>query len=173
MKIAILLLPQRQPHVNKDTDTHENILFLPTGSMVTVQHKDGGCWTHGTVVRHTSYGDHGKSYRIRVLKMGYIISRTDRHVKTTPITVEEYLENEVVKKDKTVGENRVDKLVDHYTKLYENEKPDKLVTINYQPMLITPDIEPLPLPSAKRIKWIDRNLRCHDNNIREHTWTHV
>ena len=34
-------LIKRQSFVNIITDTYNNILFLPTGSTVAVQHKDG------------------------------------------------------------------------------------------------------------------------------------
>ena len=39
----------------------------------------------------------GKCYEIRVTKMGYTITRTKRHIKTTPITAEDYLRNDVSK----------------------------------------------------------------------------
>ena len=72
---------------------------------MAVQCKDGRPLTHGTVVRHLSNYHDGRSYKIRVSKTGCIITRTDRHVKTTLIIAEEYLRNAVAKKDKTLGAN--------------------------------------------------------------------
>ena len=40
--------------------------------------------------------------------MCQIITRTNRHVKTTTITVEEYLRNEISMKEKKLGANRLD-----------------------------------------------------------------
>ena len=66
---------------------------------------------------------HGIRYMIRVPLMGCIITRTNRHIKMTAFTEEEYLRNEVAKKDKRQGANRLNELLDHYTKLYEKKKP--------------------------------------------------
>ena len=41
-------LKGRQPQSTKETDTCINIVLLPAGSNVAVQHKDGGPWMHGT-----------------------------------------------------------------------------------------------------------------------------
>ena len=73
---------------------------------------------HGTVVRQGSYDHHERSYRMRVSKMGHISTRTNRHIKTTPIMLDEYLRKEVVEKVKILGADIFNKLVDHYTKLY-------------------------------------------------------
>ena len=46
------------------------------GSTVAVQHEDWGAWTHGTITKHESDDHHGRSYKIRVTKMGQLITRT-------------------------------------------------------------------------------------------------
>ena len=37
----------------------------------------------------------------------------------------------MVKKHKTLGTNKLDELIDHYTKLYENERPEYPTNSNY------------------------------------------
>ena len=114
-------LIKRQSHVYTGTDTCEHILFLPTGSTVALQCKNGEHWMHGIVVAHRSDYHHSRSYRIQVSKAGYIITRTSRHVKTTPVKTEEYLRNEV-RKYINQGAKSFDELTVNYMKLYENEK---------------------------------------------------
>ena len=64
-----------------------------------------------------------------VTKMGSMITRTKRHVKTTPVTTEEYLRNEVSKKNISQGADRSDKPVDQYTKLYEHNGQKSLIQL--------------------------------------------
>ena len=59
------------------------------GSTVVVWHEDGEPWMYGTVVGHAFDNDHQRSYRIRVSKMGLKIIKTNRHIKSTPLIVEE------------------------------------------------------------------------------------
>ena len=54
-------------------------------------------------------------------------------MKTTPITVKEYLKNEVAKKDKLLGAKALIELINHYTKLYENKADDKSSDSNIYP----------------------------------------
>ena len=124
---------------------------------------------YGTVVGHGSNNHHGRSYKIRVSKMSHIIIRTNRHVKNIPITVEEYMRNEVTKKDKILGANRFNKLINHYTKLYENETIEIPVTSNCGPIMNAPHVEPSPLPVAGRGKRDNKGETCHNSSIREHT----
>ena len=74
---------------------------------------------------------------------------------------------------KKLEANRIDELVDHYTKQYENEKPENPIYSNYAPVINTPHMELSPLPSVRRVNRNDRNETCHNNNIREHTQTYV
>ena len=70
---------------------------------------------------HESDDHHGGCYRISVSKISNIINRASKHIKMTPISVEEYLRNEVAEKDKILGANKLDETMDQYTRLYENE----------------------------------------------------
>ena len=76
-------LISRQPNVNEDVNTHENIPFLPVGSTVAVQCRDGVSLTHQTIIGHGSDNHQGRSYKIKVTKMEFLITRTNRHIKTT------------------------------------------------------------------------------------------
>ena len=58
--------------------------------------------------------------------MGHIITRTKEHVKTTPFTAEESFRNDVLK-DKTPEAHWPDKLIDHYTKIYEQEELKSMI----------------------------------------------
>ena len=54
--------------------------------------------------------------------------------KPPPITVEEYMRNEVVKKDKMIGVDRLNELVLFHRRLYENETLEKPIKSNYGPI---------------------------------------
>ena len=94
-------LKNRQTQVSKDINTHKNTSFVPTGSIVAVQQEHGGLWTHGTIVRHGAEDNRGTSYKIRVTKTRCIITRVKRHVKATPISVEDYLRKDMSKANRT------------------------------------------------------------------------
>ena len=86
-------LTKSQPHADLDTDTHENIQFLLTVSNVAMQHEDGEPWIEGPVVGHRFDNHHGRSYKIRVVKMGHTIISASRHINITLGTVNKYLRN--------------------------------------------------------------------------------
>ena len=90
--IEATILFNMQSHKNIDKINCRNILFCQQYLAVAVQHEGGGPWTHGTVVGHISDDHHSRSYRISVSKVGHIITRTSRRIKSTPITAY-YLEN--------------------------------------------------------------------------------
>ena len=92
----------------------------------------------GTVVWYRSDDDCQRSCKMRVSKFGYIITRTKRHIKTTPITAE-YLRNKG-EKDKSLLEKRFDEPVDHYKKLYDSEML-KIINSNCGSIMNTPHIE--------------------------------
>ena len=61
---------------------------------------------NGTIVGHGSYGHEGISYQIRITRLGHVITRAKRHIKTSQIMAEEYLRKEVLKKSTSqVNEN--------------------------------------------------------------------
>ena len=83
--------------------------------------------------------------------------------------MKEYL----VKKDKTLGAKELIELLGYYTKLHENKKPEKPITITYGHLINMPHMETSLLPSAWMVKRNNRNEMCHNNSIREHIQTHV
>ena len=123
------VLTNRQPCTN--IDTYKNIPILLTWSTVEVQHEDGGCWMHGTVVGYRSDDNHGRSYKKWVTKMGFLITRTRRHIRNTPITAEKHLRSKVSRKEASSWANRLDDHVQWHTKAYWHEEPKKFDTVNY------------------------------------------
>ena len=82
-----------------------------------------GPWIQGTVAGHGSDDHPRRNHRIRVSELSCIIARANRHVTTIPFIVEEYLRNEVAKKNKTLGTNRLNEAMDNYEKPHGNEMP--------------------------------------------------
>ena len=65
--------------------------------MPAAHREDIGPWMHGTVVNHRSQDHDSRLYRICVVIIGHIITRTAHHVRQTLICVEEYLRSEIHK----------------------------------------------------------------------------
>ena len=102
------------------------------------------------MVGHGSDDHHGRGYNILVTKTGCIITRTRSHVKSTPITLDEYLQSEVSKRDTVQRSDKYDEVVNYYTKLYQHKKQEKSENSNYDPVMSTWYIEPSPMPSFRR-----------------------
>ena len=81
--------------MNHDTPT--NYAFIPIGSSVVVQCKDGGLWTHGTIVGKGDHNHNNRSYIIRVTKAGWLITTNIEHMKPTQFTVKSYFSNQLDK----------------------------------------------------------------------------
>ena len=64
------------------------ISLLPTGSIVEVQYVDWGLWTHRTIIRYEADEHNGRCYLAMVTKTGCAITRTMRHIKVTPLTLD-------------------------------------------------------------------------------------
>ena len=77
------------------------------------------------ITGHRSDYHSGRSYKIRVIKMGHMITRTERHVKTKPITVEDFIRNEMSKNNQLQMVDKFDELVDHSTKLYKHKESNE------------------------------------------------
>ena len=56
-------------------ETHKSCTLLHTGSTVAVQMENGSLWTYGKVMGHGSEDHSDRSYKMRVTKMGCIITR--------------------------------------------------------------------------------------------------
>ena len=89
-------------------------LFLPTGSTVTVQMEDRSPWT---LAEHYN----GRSYKIHVIKLRYIIMRMQRHVKHIPILAEEYLWDELKMNTSQVSKT-FNELINTYIMLYNSKE---------------------------------------------------
>ena len=70
----------------------KNTHFFPIGSTVAVQCEDGGPWLHCVIKEANNSGHSGRSFIIRVAKMGRLIMWNTRHICSTSITTEQYLQ---------------------------------------------------------------------------------
>ena len=117
------VLIYRHPQSNEATYTHKNIPSLPTGSTAVVQQEDGQLWMHGTIIWHGSK-DHNGSHRIRMTKMGYVVTRRE--------TCEghPYISRGLSQKRSTENQptmaDRFNKLVDQFKQLCKNEHSIKV-----------------------------------------------
>ena len=59
------------------------------------QQEDGGPLRHGTVVGRGDHNHNNRSYTLQVTKAGHIITRNSKHMKSTPITAEQYLRDQL------------------------------------------------------------------------------
>ena len=57
---------------------------------------------HGTIPGPGSDDHNGRSYKIRMTKIGHTITRTRRHMKSIPITAEDYIHYQVKKTNKLI-----------------------------------------------------------------------
>ena len=91
------MLKLRQGKVVTTNDTLYELWFIPIGSTVAVKREGSGPWTHGTVTDHSHDKYTGWSYKIHIVKMGRIMTRTTRQVRLTPISSEQYLKDQKLK----------------------------------------------------------------------------
>ena len=70
--LTVFLDSSKQVHIWILTKT---ILFLPTGSTITVQRNDGGPWIHWMIIGRGTDDDNGRSYRARVTRAGCVIRK--------------------------------------------------------------------------------------------------
>ena len=89
-------LIKRQVRNDKNYDTARNYDIFSIGSTVAVQQEYGGpWWTHGTIVGAGSHNHSNGSYTITITRIGHIVTRNSKHIKTTPITAEQYLRDQL------------------------------------------------------------------------------
>ena len=60
-------------------------------STVTVQTKDSGTSTHGTITKHSDNEHNGRFTKIVITKRCTVVAQITRHVKPTPILAHQYL----------------------------------------------------------------------------------
>ena len=68
----------------KNNDIHKDSFSFPVRSTLPVQDDDGRPWIH-KVIKEVSNSDHtGRTYIVRVIKMGRLIMWKRRHIWSTP-----------------------------------------------------------------------------------------
>ena len=107
------VLVKRQIRNDKNYDTARNYDLFSIESTLVVQQEDGGAWTHGTIVGTDNHSHINRSYTIRITRMGYIITSNSKHIKTTPITAEQYLRDQLMQH----MNDPVHKIIKQYKKL--------------------------------------------------------
>ena len=80
------------------------------------QWEDDGPWTHGTVVSRGDCIHNNRIMKISVTKTGHIITRNSKHIKTTSITGEQYLRDQLT----WHMEDHLDKILKQYESLCTN-----------------------------------------------------
>ena len=83
-----------------------------------VLHKDAGPLAHATRVEHGSDDYKGRSDRIKATKMGCTVTRTEWHIKVTPITADDDFRNEMSKFNWPQTADKLNELVENKTKNY-------------------------------------------------------
>ena len=64
----------RQTKNDKDKDTSKNVVSLPIGSTLVVQHKDGRPWTHGMIQGKGNHNYYDRSYNICITKTRRLVT---------------------------------------------------------------------------------------------------
>ena len=75
---------------------NQKLCFFSIRSTLVVQCEDGKPWTHGTVVGRGDHNHSNRSYTTRLTKMDHLINRNSKHIKTTPITAEQYIKDQLI-----------------------------------------------------------------------------
>ena len=75
----------------------KNHFLFPIGSIVAVQHEDGSQWMKGIMEEMNGPGHQGQSYITRVMKMSRLIRHNIRYICNTPVTTEQYLQEQIKK----------------------------------------------------------------------------
>ena len=93
------ILKIRQDNIIEKNDTLMEHALVPVGSMVAIKREYSGPWIHNTTACCDENLYNGRSYRIRIMKIGRIVTRTTRHIMTTPISTEQYLRDHMSKQN--------------------------------------------------------------------------
>ena len=73
----------------------QRLTSFPLGCTVVIQCEDGGPWTHRVIKEANKSDYNGRSYIIKVLKMGRLIIWNIRHIYSTPIWTEQYHQEQI------------------------------------------------------------------------------
>ena len=63
------------------------------GSVVAGQREDVGAWTYGMIVKGNSADHNGESYKVRVMKIGKLITCNTRHIWNMQVMAEQHTES--------------------------------------------------------------------------------
>ena len=111
-------LVNRQYRNEQGKDTSKKFVSLPIESTVTVQQADRG---HGPIDDKGDHNHHDRSYKIHITKTEKIITHNRQHITPTPISVEQYLHNQLAQHTKTDSLNTI---LDHL----EKHPPPPIIT---------------------------------------------
>ena len=93
-------LVKRQKN-DSNHDTPRNYTFILIGSTVAVQWEEGDRLTHGTIVQKGDHNHNNRSYTICMTEAGQLITRNSKHLKPTPTTAKQYLQDQFDRQTKT------------------------------------------------------------------------
>ena len=93
-------LVKRQMKHDESHDTFRNYNSSP---VVVVKQENGRLWSHGTVSGKGDHNYNNRCYTIHVKKTGWLITISNKHIKTIPITAEIYLQEQQNKKYRQCG----------------------------------------------------------------------
>ena len=68
---------------------------------------------HETMVGHQTDDHDSRSYRVQVIKTRCIMTRMKRHVRTTPISAQDYLRKEMYKANRPETYEKLNELTNH------------------------------------------------------------
>ena len=104
------VLTEGQQNADKNNGAHKCSPFIPTESTVAVHREDGSPWTHQMAVGHGSKEHNSRSYKIRVTKIGDIITRAHRPY---PHLSKDYLCDELEKKKNIINKQQAECVDSH------------------------------------------------------------
>ena len=92
----------------KNNDVCRDSISFPIGSMEAPQGEGGGLWIHKVIVKANSADHNGQTYKVRVMKMGGLITCSTRHIRKMSVMAEQYLRKMNVKSSGHIHRHRLD-----------------------------------------------------------------
>ena len=90
-------ISQQTSKNDRSCDTSSNYASFSLGSTVGIQWEDGGLWSHGRVIGRGNHDCGNRLFMIGITKASWRVTRNSKHIKTTPITAEQYLRAQLSK----------------------------------------------------------------------------
>ena len=88
-------LVERQEVTGKNYNTLSNYNSILIRSNAAGKCEDSGPPTHGTIIDKGDHNHNDWSYRVWVMKTGWLITRSSKHMKAIPIRAEQYLRDQL------------------------------------------------------------------------------